>query len=125
MAEMIRIHTPAGECPAKLRNTDRTMVETWIDSVVDAGHKKNLHYLPPALKYFAANFYDRGTDEWAEICSIIDEVCIHESPQQTTVRVEVEKRNKSRSKTRKLISQSVGKIAQNLQRGSDDEIRIN
>ena len=127
MPNMSQIYTPAGECPVKLKGTDEATVDKWMDDLMDAGHEKNDHYLPHALKYFASHFYGRGTEDFVAVCSRIDVCYPSNDPPQRVTRV-AEKPGKSTRKkqsktTTELPKQSLGSVARELQRGTD-EIKI-
>ena len=59
----INIMAPAGDCPEKLASTEQEVVIVWAEKVIQAGHKKGLHFAPSALKYFIRQFYDLDSEE--------------------------------------------------------------
>lgn len=67
----INIMAPAGDCPAKLSGTDQESVIIWAEKVVEAGHKKGLHFSPSALRYFVRQFYDLETSEHQAVCDCL------------------------------------------------------
>ena len=66
------VYTPSGRCPVRLRKHTRQAVTTWAFDVVDSGKPIGKLYLPPALKYYAAQFFDRFSPEYKKICKFLD-----------------------------------------------------
>jgi hypothetical protein len=65
---------PAGECPVKLHSTEREEIEIWAHAIVSKGLDQNIRYEPTALRYWVRQFYDMGTPEHNEACSVILEM---------------------------------------------------
>jgi hypothetical protein len=70
----LNVMAPAGDCPAKLPDTELASVEGWVNRVIEAGHKRGLHFGPSALKYFVRQFYDLGSDNYHLVCSHVEEI---------------------------------------------------
>lgn len=58
------VHTPAGSCPVKLKETDYDSVLEWAQLVMENGRANNLNYLPSALVFFAQQFYNIFTEDY-------------------------------------------------------------
>jgi hypothetical protein len=67
------VATPAGFCPAKLQNTTFEAVGEWAEKVLSAGERNQIHYLPPALKYFVRHSFDIYSKEWREAVTVLNE----------------------------------------------------
>lgn len=61
------VYTPAGKCPIKLEGFDYDTVLEWSNLIIEHGKANNLNYLPPALLFFAQQFYRAFTPEYLEI----------------------------------------------------------
>lgn len=62
---LLRISTPAGECPHKLKGTDCDTVQEWAEQVRAAGRENGRYYTVHALVYFVRHFFDLGSPEHA------------------------------------------------------------
>lgn len=71
MRSRMVVYTPSGKCPYKLIRTDRESVKHWADAVVEFGLERGLRYTSDALKYFARQFYDIFSEDYATIKSHI------------------------------------------------------
>jgi len=60
-----------GECPAKLKETSEEAVHLWVNRVITAGHENGVHYSPNALRLWAAQVFERASQEFADICQHI------------------------------------------------------
>lgn len=70
---IILTYTPAGECPAKLKATDRNSVMEWVDRIAESGEKTGHKYMPEAIKYWVRHVYDMNSKEYKEVCAILAE----------------------------------------------------
>jgi hypothetical protein len=61
------VHTPAGRCPVKLKETDHDSVLEWAQLVMEHGRTNNLNYLPSALVFFAQQFYNIFTEDYKTV----------------------------------------------------------
>ena len=68
------VTTPSGSCPVKLKDTSEQGVKLWVNEVIVEGHSRNVHYAPSALRYWAAQMFDRSSSEYKEVCEDIGKV---------------------------------------------------
>jgi hypothetical protein len=71
---MTFIYTPSGPCPHKLTGTDKRTVEVWVDKITTDGCDRNVWYSKNALAYYARQFYDLFSPEYATVREIIDNI---------------------------------------------------
>jgi hypothetical protein len=65
------VTAPAGACPYKLDDTSENAVHLWANRVVNAGHNKDMHFAPSALRLFARQFFEFDTEEYQTVCQHI------------------------------------------------------
>lgn len=96
------VHTPAGPCPIKLKETDYDSVLEWAQLVMENGRANNLNYLPSALVFFAQQFYNIFTEDYKTVKNHlinIFQISLNEELinkiNQDRINEEAEKRNNS------------------------------
>lgn len=92
------IDGPSGECPYTLTGCDRDTVLEWINNIQIWGRPNKRAYSETALKYWARHFFPLGTEEYRQICLIINEVMYREpeivEPEETEEPFDIEELRK-------------------------------
>lgn len=67
----VKITTPAGNCPVKLKAFDDDSIQAWCQEVVNHGSTCSRQYGAEALKYWVREFVDIQSQEYHRVCDVI------------------------------------------------------
>jgi len=76
---LLRVSTPAGECPHKLKGFDYDTVHEWAEQVRAAGRDNGRYYTLRALVYFVRHFYDLQSEEYATVRQLLEGIYAEEN----------------------------------------------
>lgn len=75
---LLRVSTPAGACPHKLKSMEWDDVQEWAELVRAAGRETGRFYTVSALIYFVRHTYDINSPEYQTVKGVLLEMYGHE-----------------------------------------------